>query len=44
MNTIQVSILALACSLGIRANAATIAVTYSFTGDAGRNSGYIRHD
>ena len=33
MNKIQVSILALACSLGIRANAATIAVTYSFAGE-----------
>lgn len=32
MNKIQVSILALAFSLGIRANAATIAVTYSFDG------------
>jgi hypothetical protein len=32
MNKIQVSILALACSLGIRANAATIDVTYNFAG------------
>lgn len=32
MNKIQVSILVLACTLGIRANAATIAVTYSFDG------------
>jgi hypothetical protein len=32
MNKIQVSILALACSLGVQANAATIAVNYSFTG------------
>ena len=32
MNKIHIVILALACSLGIRANAATIAVTYSFDG------------
>ncbi len=32
MNKIQVSILALVCSLGVQANAATIAVTYSFAG------------
>ncbi len=34
MNKIQIVFLALACSLGIRANAATIAVTYSFAGAA----------
>jgi hypothetical protein len=34
MNKIQVSILVLACSLGVRANAATITVTYNFAGDA----------
>jgi hypothetical protein len=32
MNKIKVSVLALACSLSIPANAATIAVTYSFDG------------
>ena len=32
MNKIQVAILALACSLGLQASAATIAVTYSFDG------------
>jgi hypothetical protein len=32
MNKIQVSVLALACILGMRANAATIAVTYTFDG------------
>ncbi len=32
MNKIHIVILALACSMGIRANAATIAVTYNFAG------------
>lgn len=32
MNKIQISILTIACSLGIQANAATIAVTYSLAG------------
>lgn len=32
MNKLQVSILAVACCWGIRANAATIAVTYNFAG------------
>ena len=32
MNKIHIAILAFACSLGIRANAATIAVTYNFAG------------
>lgn len=34
MNKIHAAILVLACSLGIRANATTIAVTYNFAGDA----------
>src|SRR5690348_9189499 len=34
MSKIQIGILALACTLSIRANATTIAVTYNFAGDA----------